>query len=189
MEQRMATPPSVLVLGIGNVLRADDGFGVCAIETLRRRYRFPDHVTLMDGGTQGFCLVRHVQAADILVVFDAVDYGLPPGTLKQVEGGAVPKFLGPRKTSLHQTGFQEVLALAGMLGDCPAHLLLIGVQPVALDDFGAGLRPAVQRQIEPAIGMALDYLERLGVKPLRHPEGVVEQGRVRRAHRREHADG
>jgi hydrogenase maturation protease len=163
----MATPPAVLVLGIGNVLWADDGFGVRAIEALQRRYRFPDHVTLMDGGTQGYYLMRHIQAADILVVLDAVDYGLPPGTLKQVEGEEVPKLLGARKMSLHQAGFQEVLALAGMLGDCPGRLLLIGVQPVELEDFGGGLRPAVQRQIEPAIGMALDYLARLGVKP--HP--------------------
>ncbi len=162
----MATPPSVLVLGIGNVLWADDGFGVRAIEALQRRYRFPDHVTLMDGGTQGFYLMRHIQAADILVIFDAVDYGLPPGTLKQIEGEEIPKILGARKMSLHQTGFQEVLALAGMLGDYPGHLLLIGVQPVELEDFGGGLRPAVKRQIEPAIGMALDYLERLGIKPL-----------------------
>jgi hydrogenase maturation protease len=55
-----------------------------------------------------------------------------------------------------------------MLGNGPGRRLLIGVQPVVLDDFGGGLRPAVQRQIEPAIGLALDYLYRLGVTPLQH---------------------
>ena len=165
MAQHMATPPKVLVLGLGNVLWGDDGFGVRAIEALQRRYRFPEQITLMDGGTQGFCLVPHVQAADILVVFDALDYGLPPGSLKQIQGGEVPKFLGTRKTSLHQTGFDEVLALAGMLEDSPGQLLLIGVQPVELENFGGGLHPSVQRQIEPALVMALDYLERLGVIP------------------------
>jgi hydrogenase maturation protease len=165
MAQR-TTPLSVLVLGLGNVLWADDGFGVRVVETLQRRYRFPDHVTVMDGGTQGFCLVRHVQAADSLVVFDAIDCGLPPATLIQLEGDEVPKHLGASTASLHQTGFDAVLALAGMLGAHPG-LLLIGVQPVELKDFGGDLRPAVQRQIEPAIGMALDYLERLGVTPLR----------------------
>ena len=165
MAQHMATPPKVLVLGLGNVLWGDDGFGVRAIEALQRRYRFPEQITLMDGGTQGFCLVPHVQAADFLVVFDALDYGLPPGSLKQIQGGEVPKFLGTRKTSLHQTGFDEVLALAGMLEDSPGQLLLIGVQPVELENFGGGLHPSVQRQIEPALVMALDYLERLGVIP------------------------
>jgi len=165
MEQRKATPPKVLILGLGNVLWGDDGFGVRAIEVLQRRYRFPEQVSLMDGGTQGFCLVQQVQAADILVVFDAVDYGLPPGSLKQIQDGEVPKLLGARKTSLHQTGFDEVLALAGMLGDYPGQLLLIGVQPVELENFGGGLHPRVLRQIEPAIGMALDYLECRGVTP------------------------
>lgn len=159
----MRTPPSVLILGIGNLLWADEGFGVRAVETLQARCRFPDNVKVMDGGTQGLYLVEHVQEADILVVFDAVDYGLPPGTLKRVEGDEVPKFLGVKKISLHQTGFQEVLATAELLGRYPSHLLLIGVQPVELDDYGGSLRDAVKAQIDPAIEMALAYLADFGI--------------------------
>ncbi len=155
--------PRVLLLGIGNLLWADEGFGVRALEHLQRHYEFPDNVTLLDGGTQGIYLVQNVREADILVVFDAVDYGLPGGTLKRVDGDDVPKFLGCKKVSLHQTGFQEVLALAEMLGDYPDHLLLIGVQPVELDDFGGSLRPAVKAQIEPAIDLALQYLAEHGI--------------------------
>ena len=70
--------PRVLVLGIGNLLWADEGFGVRAVERMHLEYEFDDNVTLMDGGTQGLYLVQDVRAADILVVFDAVDYGLPP---------------------------------------------------------------------------------------------------------------
>jgi len=158
--------PQVLVLGIGNILWADEGFGVRCVEAMAASHRFGPNVTLLDGGTQGIYLVDQVQAADVLVVFDAVDYGLPPGTLKRVEGDAVPKFLGAKKMSLHQTGFQEVLALADLLGGYPAHLLLIGVQPVALEDFGGSLRPEVRAGIEPAIALALDYLAGLGVMPL-----------------------
>ena len=150
--------PRVLVLGIGNVLWADEGFGVRAVEEFHRRYDTPDNVVLMDGGTQGIYLVQHVRDADILIVFDAVDYGLPPGTLKRVEGDEVPKFLGAKKVSLHQTGFQEVLAMAEMMGDPPSHLLLIGVQPAELEDFGGSLRSQVKAQITPAIDMALAYL-------------------------------
>lgn len=157
-------PPRVLVLGIGNVLWADEGFGVRAAEELHRQFVFPDSVRLLDGGTQGIYLVQHIREADILVVFDAVDYGLPPGTLKLVEGDEVPKFLGVKKVSLHQTGFQEVLAMAEMLGDYPRHLLLIGVQPVELDDFGGSLRSQVKAQIAPAIDAALRFLEGHGIR-------------------------
>jgi len=155
--------PAVLVLGIGNLLWADEGFGVRAVETLQRGWRLPDNVRLLDGGTQGLNLIDAVRAADILVVFDAVDYGLAPGTLKRIEGEEVPSFLGAKKMSLHQTGFQEVLALAQLLGGAPRHLLLIGVQPVELEDFGGSLRPAVKAQIAPAIEMALEYLADFGV--------------------------
>ena len=141
------------------MLWADEGFGVRVIERLQKSYRFPDNVKVMDGGTQGVYLVEHVQAADVLIVFDAIDYGLPPATLKRIENDDVPNFLGAKKMSLHQTGFQEVLAMAQMLGAYPKHLLLIGVQPEELDDYGGSLRPGVKAQIQPAIDMALTYLQ------------------------------
>ena len=158
-----ANPPNVLLLGIGNLLWADEGFGVRALEHLHAHYQFPANVQLLDGGTQGIYLVQYVETADILVVFDAVDYGLPAGTLKMVEDNEVPRFMGAKKMSLHQTGFQEVLAMAQLLDRYPKHLLLIGVQPVELDDFGGSLRPEVKAQIEPAVQIALDYLARHGI--------------------------
>jgi len=160
----MQTSVSTLILGIGNILWADEGFGVRAVEALHRHYEFPDGVRLMDGGTQGIYLAHHVQAADILLVFDAIDYGLPPGTLKLIEGDAVPKYLGAKKMSLHQTGFQEVLAIAEMLGGYPEHILLVGVQPVQLEDYGGSLRPGMKACIQPAIDAALRWLGNHGIE-------------------------
>ena len=178
----MATAPRVLVLGIGNLLWADEGFGVRALEHLQQHYRFPDQVQCLDGGTQGIYLVQHIREADVLVVFDAVDYGLPGGTLKLVEGEQVPKFLGAKKVSLHQTGFQEVLAMAEMLGDYPSHLLLVGVQPVELEDYGGSLREPVKACIQPAIEYALDYLARFGIRAQRRDQPLKpndrEQGAI-----------
>ena len=166
--------PNVLVLGIGNLLWADEGFGVRAVEELHANYEFPENVRVMDGGTQGIYLVQYIREADILIVFDAVDYGLPPATMKLVEGDEVPKFLGAKKISLHQTGFQEVLAMAEMMGDYPAHLLLIGVQPVELDDYGGSLRPEVKAQIAPAIDAALKFLANHGVTATRRAQPLRE---------------
>ncbi|WP_426993362.1 HyaD/HybD family hydrogenase maturation endopeptidase [Methylomonas sp. CM2] len=159
----MTATPRILLLGIGNLLWADEGFGVRVVEHLRKYYQFPEQVTVLDGGTQGVYLVDYVQNADVLVMFDAVDYGLPPATLKIVEDADVPNFLGAKKMSLHQTGFQEVLAMAQMLGDYPERLLLIGVQPEELEDYGGSLRPSVKARIQPAIEVALAYLAEFGV--------------------------
>ncbi len=174
----MPQDPNVLILGIGNLLWADEGFGVRAVEEFHRLYDTPDNVTLMDGGTQGIYLVQHVRDADILIVFDAVDYGLAPGTIKRVEGDEVPKFLGAKKISLHQTGFQEVLAMAEMMGEPPAQLLLIGVQPVELEDFGGSLRPEIKARVEPAIDMALAYLAGFGIRATRRAAPLPQDSTI-----------
>jgi len=171
--------PKVLVLGIGNILWADEGFGVRVVEEFHRRYAFPDNVTLLDGGTQGLYLVNFVQEADYLIVFDAIDYGIEPGTLKLVRDHEVPKFTGVKKMSLHQTGFQEVLSAADLLGHYPERLALIGCQAADLEDWGGPLTELVRGQIEPAIAIACAVLAEWGVSvtarpaPLAVSEGLL----------------
>jgi len=152
----------ILVLGIGNLLWADEGFGVRCVEALNAGWQFPPQVRLMDGGTQGLYLLPYVQEADCLLVFDAVDYGDAPGTMREVIGDQVPRFMGAKKMSLHQTGFQEVLMAAELTGKLPAELVLIGVQPEELEDYGGSLRDVVKAQMAPALNKALDWLERWG---------------------------
>lgn len=166
-----ASNDSILILGIGNLLWADEGFGVRCVEALNAAWALPGNVTVMDGGTQGLYLLPYVSEARHLLVFDAVDYGLPPGTMKRVEGDAVPQFLGAKKMSLHQTGFQEVLASARMLDRFPETLLLIGVQPVELEDFGGSLRPEVAARVPEAVAIALEWLKARGVAPVLRKRG------------------
>jgi hydrogenase maturation protease len=153
----------ILVLGIGNLLWADEGFGVRAVEEFSRRYLCEERVTIMDGGTQGLYLLPHVQEASRLVVFDAIDYGLEPGTMKIITDDEVPAYMGAKQMSLHQTGFQDVLAAAKLTGQYPDKLVLIGVQPVELKDYGGSLREAVRAQIDPAVEIAAEWLRRWGV--------------------------
>ena len=155
----------IVVLGIGNVLWADEGFGVRCIEALQRQWQFGPQVQLVDGGTQGLYLIQHVQAATRLLIFDAVDYGLAPGSLKLVENDEVPRFLGAKKMSLHQTGFQEVLTLAQLTEHYPAEVLLIGCQPEELEDYGGSLRPVVLQALDDAVALAVDRLRSWGAAP------------------------
>ena len=153
------------VLGIGNLLWADEGFGVRCVEALQQRYEFADNVALIDGGTQGLYLIQHVQQADYLLIFDAVDYNLAPGELKFIADDEVPKFLGIKKLSLHQTGFQEVLMLAQLTGHYPTRVLLIGCQPENMMDYGGSLRPSVRAAMEGALDEALRVLDSWGAAP------------------------
>lgn len=160
MTRRLRT----LVLGIGNILWADEGFGVRAVETFHARFETGDDVVVLDGGTQGLYLVQFVEACDQLLVFDAIDYGLEPGTLRVVRDEAVPCFTGAKKMSLHQTGFQEVLSAADLLGRYPSRLALIGCQPLDLEDWGGPLTAPVRSAIEPALATAIQTLGEWGVE-------------------------
>ena len=159
-------PKRILVLGIGNILWADEGFGVRCVEELNAGWEFPPQVELMDGGTQGLYLLPYVQEADCLLVFDAVDYGDAPGTLREVVGNEVPRFMGVKKMSLHQTGFQEVLMAAELTLKLPSELVLIGVQPLELEDYGGSLRDIVKGRMPEALAIAFSWLERWGAKPV-----------------------
>ncbi|MDD0839097.1 HyaD/HybD family hydrogenase maturation endopeptidase [Curvibacter sp. HBC61] len=158
-------PATICVLGIGNLLWADEGFGVRCVEALQQRYTFAPHVSLVDGGTQGLYLIHHVQEADALLIFDAIDYGLAPGTLKLVRDDEVPRFMGAKKMSLHQTGFQEVLSLAQFTGKYPSRVLLIGCQPQELDDYGGSLRPLVKAAMDEALVLGVAELASWGGQP------------------------
>jgi hydrogenase maturation protease len=156
---------TIVVLGIGNVLWADEGFGVRCVEALQAGWTFAPHVRLVDGGTQGLYLLPLVQGASRLLILDAVDYGLAPGTLKQVENDEVPRFLGARKMSLHQTGFQEVLMLAQMTDAYPRDVLLIGCQPEELEDYGGSLREGTKAALQQALRLAVARLADWGAQP------------------------
>ncbi|WP_251000785.1 hydrogenase maturation protease, partial [Escherichia coli] len=106
----------VVVMGLGNLLWADEGFGVRVAERLYAHYHWPEDVEIVDGGTQGLNLLGYVESASHLLILDAIDYGLEPGTLRTYAGERIPAYLSAKKMSLHQNSFSEVLALADIRG-------------------------------------------------------------------------
>ena len=159
-----------LVLGIGNVLWADEGFGVRAVEALHAAFAFPPGVRLQDGGTLGLSLYEAVASARRVLVFDAIDYGLAPGTLRVLRDGEVPAW-GRTKLSPHQTGFNDVLALAQLNGRAPETIVAIGVQPVELSDFGGSLREPVRARLPEAVALAARELSAWGFPGTPRPAG------------------
>jgi len=151
----------VCVLGIGNVLWADEGFGVRAVEALHAGYAFPETVELVDGGTQGMNLSTYVESARRLLVLDAIDFALPPGTLKILRDSEVPAW-SRAKLSPHQTGFNDILAMAQLRGCAPESITVIGVQPVDLSDFGGSLRDPVKARIPEVVELAVGELAAWG---------------------------
>jgi hydrogenase maturation protease len=163
-----AVPPprsGVLVLGIGNVLWADEGFGVRAVQALHQGWQVPPEVRLMDGGTQGLYLLDPVCEAERVIVLDAIDFGLPPATLKVFRDHEVPVW-SDTVMSLHQASFQELLSLARLRDRFPAHITLIGVQPEVLDDLGGSTSAGVRARVDEAVALAVAELRAWGLAPL-----------------------
>lgn len=162
----------ILVLGIGNVLWADEGFGVRAVEALHAQYEFTPDVTLLDGGTLGLNLYEYVAAAERVLVFDAIDFHLAGGTLLVLRDDDVPAW-GRTKLSPHQTGFNDVLALAQLNGHFPVSIVAIGVQPVDLADFGGSLTEPVRARVPDAVSIAATELAAWGCPGTPRPAGTV----------------
>jgi hydrogenase maturation protease len=153
---------SALVLGVGNLLWADEGFGVRCMETFVSTIDCGSEIECVEGGTQGLLLIPFFQSHTDVILFDAVDFGDAPGAMRLVEDRAVPAFIAARAMSLHQTGMADVLACADLLGAFPKRLLLIGVQPVELDDYGGSLTTLVAAQVDVAVTLAADRLQQWG---------------------------
>lgn len=157
-------PRDALVLGIGNVLWADEGFGVRAVEALHEAYALPAAVEVLDGGTQGLNLLEPVVSRDAVLVFDAIDFDLAPGSVRVLRDRDVPAWAAT-KMSLHQASFQELLAIAELQGRFPARLTLIGVQPERLADFGGSLSDCVKARLPTAVALAAGELAGWGFAP------------------------
>ncbi|WP_028309980.1 HyaD/HybD family hydrogenase maturation endopeptidase [Derxia gummosa] len=178
------SPRHVVILGIGNVLWADEGFGVRCVERIQQEWEFGPEVEIIDGGTQGLYLIHHVQGADALLIFDAIDWGYEPGTLMVARDGEVPAYMGAKKMSLHQTGFQEVLALAQFTGKFPEKVALVGCQPEQLEDYGGSLRPSIKAVLPEAIERGLALLRDWGVAMRPRTTPLSEQEAVTLPHLR-----
>jgi hydrogenase maturation protease len=155
-----ADHPRTVVLGLGNLLMADDGVGLIALARLEEEWFVPRDVELVDGGTWGMNLLPVIEKADRVIFLDAIDLGDPPGTLIRLEGDEIPRFLG-MKLSPHQIDLREVLALAELRGTLPGELVALGIQPARVE-LSTTLSPVVEARLDQVVHMAAETLMRWG---------------------------
>ena len=152
---------SILVLGLGNTIMTDDGFGVKVVTTLSSRYNFQGQVKLIDGGTLGLDLLPELEELDSLLIIDALDMRAEPGGIFRLEGDEVPRAFAS-KLSIHQMGLQDLLAVAEFQGHAPRNLVVWGVQPECIE-MGTELTATVAATVKPVIEKVLEELKRWGV--------------------------
>ncbi len=151
--------PHVMLLGIGNLLFTDEGFGIRVISKILQEYELPGNLSVEDGGVLGVNLLGIISLADHLIVVDAVRNKGKPGDFYRLEGAAIPERIRA-KNSLHQVDFLEALTLCQALDKVPETVIL-GVEPEDIETLGTELTPAIQPRVDPMIELVLKELDRL----------------------------
>jgi len=154
----------IVVLGVGNLLWADEGFGVRCVEALGEGFELPDDVVIMDGGTLGLALVPELLDATHVLLFDAVEHRGEPGSLVVARDDEVPLLMGGNKLSLHQVGVNDIFASLELLGHKPEHVTVVGIRPVLLADYGGSLTEPVRAQVPAALQLGIEELRRWGIE-------------------------
>lgn len=140
----------ILVVGVGNLLRRDDGFGVEVAKRLAARGNFPKGVKVVEVGIAGISLVQELfDGYDALIIVDAVEQGGAPGTTYLLEP-KVPKVDSHSQKELAgcSTEPSKALILAKALGVLPKKVLVVGAQPEAVDELRTGLSEPVEAAAE-----------------------------------------
>ncbi len=148
----LAFPPAevrskrILVAGVGNVLRGDDGFGPAVTELLGH---LPAGAEVVETGTGGVALLQELMVGcDGLVLIDAVDRGAAPGTVFVLEPEVGH---GVHVPDVHLANPDRVLSMAKTMGYLPDRVRIIGCQPLDIDEMCQGLSPVVQRALPYAV--------------------------------------
>jgi hydrogenase maturation protease len=144
----------VLILGIGNTLRSDDGLGVYIVRHIEETgVTLPKGVDLLDGGTAGFDLLGLIDGYDKIVIVDALKVDDKPGSIYRF----TPEHAVDRRAqfSLHEVGIMEVIKTLRIIDHNP-EIEFVGIVPDNINDIDTNLSTAVRESIPRAVEVILE---------------------------------
>lgn len=156
----------IVVIGIGNRFRGDDGVGIIVARLLRQQV--PAGIKIIEASGEGAALMDAWKDTANVFIVDAVQSGAPSGTIHQFDAHTTPIPSRFFHYSTHAFGVAEAIELARALNQLPSRLILYGVEGA---NFSAGveLSAKVQPAADAVIAQLLDATKRL-VKAGASPE-------------------
>jgi hydrogenase maturation protease len=146
MAQPRSLPAELLVIGLGNPHRGDDGVGRLVARLLRDRAATGMIVEEQDGSAVD--LLDRLRDADRVILIDAAVTGAPAGTIHAIDCNADAAAIPARgAASSHGLGVAEALALARLLHGLPRSCLLYAIEGLTFDP-GGPMSPAVAAAAE-----------------------------------------
>ena len=167
---------SLLVLGLGNLLCADDGLGVHAVEAILERYEVPGDVQVLDGGTLGLALLSCFDGVVDAILVDAIAADGPPGTPVRLAGEEVAPAVRNR-LSCHQIGVADLLDALELMGNRPERVILCGLVPESLE-LSTTLTPRVAAGMPGLVERVVGEAAHLGYELRRKENRPIDEGPV-----------
>jgi hydrogenase maturation protease len=149
-----------LVIGVGNPLMGDDGLGIAVVARLAAEWPNDESLSFVDGGTWGMNLLPLIESANRVMILDAIDRGLSPGTAITLERDEIPRYFAI-KLSPHQLDLREVLAVAELRGTLPSETIALGLQPERVE-LSLALSAPVAAAVDGLVATANDRLAAWG---------------------------
>jgi hydrogenase maturation protease len=155
---------NVLILGLGNILFKDEGFGAwVALELLKME--LPANIEVIDAGTASLDLLLSAENMTKLIIIDVLKSDGEPGAVYKLKFDGKNKeklneiFCENQTTaiSLHQVGLLGALAAAEKIGNCPKEIVIIGIEPDDIS-FGLGLTDKLRNMISKTVNIVLEEL-------------------------------
>lgn len=153
----MQTQKKIGILGLGNLLLADEGFGVHFVQHLTDNYEIPDHVAVLDGGTAGIMMAPFIEDVDILYVIDTVALEAEPGTIRRYLDSDVQAGNLQVRMSPHQVGLLDILDLCRVRETAPEQTEMLTIVPEDLSTR-IGLSPRLEARIPDVFAILAESL-------------------------------
>lgn len=118
----------ISVVGIGNIIMQDEGFGVRCAEYLQKITNYPDFVQILDGGTLGMDLMPYIAGTKKLLFIDAIDIDGNVGDFYQFTGDELNAYF-KNKMSVHDLGVNDMLAVLKLTDNPIEEVVVMGVKP------------------------------------------------------------
>jgi hydrogenase maturation protease len=139
------------IIGIGNLLRKDDGVGIFLLERLQKQKKeLPKNIEFIDGGTGGMNLLHLLAQFGIVLLIDAVDFKGRPGEIRVFSLKDIQSQKKPVMISTHDSDFLNLLRLSQELKELPETLIIFGVQPRDVS-YGIGLSKKIETILDDLI--------------------------------------
>ena len=136
---------NTVVIGIGNTLLMDDGVGVHAVDAIKLFINPNETVKFIDGGTLSFTLIDYFNSFENVIIIDATNLHLNPGSYQIFVNDEVNRFLSTYSPgSVHDVNLLDVLKMAHLIGCFPKKLALVAIQPERVT-WGTELSPAIKK--------------------------------------------